>query len=210
MDVQLQELIDKIKKDGVASAESSAQAIIAEAEKKAAAIIAEAEAKSTEIIKTGKAETARMEKASIDAIRQAGRNLILSFRDSVTVELSSIVSSETTNAYSADMLKTLIPETVKAWASKTDVDDISVLLPAKDMETLENGFKSALKAELAKGLELKADKTLDAGFRIGSKDGAAYYDFSAESVADLFSAYLNPKTAAIMKEASAQIGEGSN
>ena len=31
MDVQLQELIDKIKKDGVASAENSAAAIIAEA-----------------------------------------------------------------------------------------------------------------------------------------------------------------------------------
>ena len=34
MDIQLQELIDKIKKDGVASAESKAQEIIAEAEKK--------------------------------------------------------------------------------------------------------------------------------------------------------------------------------
>ncbi len=210
MDVQLQELIDKIKKDGVASAESSAAAIIAEAEKKAAAIIAEAENKAADIVKAGKSETARMEKASIDAIRQAGRNLILSFRDSVTTELGAIVATETTKAYSVDMLKTLIPETVKAWASKTDVDDISVLLPAKDAETLESGFKAALKDELAKGLELKADKTLDAGFRIGTKDGAAYYDFSAEAVADLFSAYLNPRTAAIMKEASAQIEEGSN
>ena len=63
MDVQLQELIDKIKKDGVASAESSAAAIIAEAEKKAAAIIAEAENKAAEIVKAGKSETARMEKA---------------------------------------------------------------------------------------------------------------------------------------------------
>ena len=39
MDVQLQELIDKIKKDGVASAEASSAAIIAEAEAKAAEII---------------------------------------------------------------------------------------------------------------------------------------------------------------------------
>ena len=36
MDVQLQELIDKIRKDGVASATASAQNIIAEAEQKAA------------------------------------------------------------------------------------------------------------------------------------------------------------------------------
>ena len=85
-----------------------------------------------------------------------------------------------------------------------------VLLPAKELAVVEASLQAALKAEMAKGLELKADKSLAAGFRIGSKDGAAYYDFSAEAVADLFSAYLNPRTAAIMKEAAATVGEGSN
>lgn len=209
MDVQLQELIDKIKKDGVASAEKSAAAIIAEAEKKAASIVAGAEAQAAEIIKNGTAETTRMEKASIDAIRQAARNIILTFRDSIAAQLDSIISVQVAQAYSAEMLKTVIPETIKAWAAQTDADDISVLLPAKDAEALQDYFISALKSELAKGLELKADKTLDAGFRIGSRDGAAYYDFSAESVAALFAAYLNPRTALIVKEAAASVTEGS-
>ena len=121
MDIQLQELIDKIKKDGVASAEAKAQEIIAEAEKKAASIISTAEEKADSIIKSGKAETERMEKASIDAIRQAGRNLLISFRDGVNAQLSALISAETSKVYNADMLKTLIPETVKAWASKDDV-----------------------------------------------------------------------------------------
>ena len=210
MDVQLQELIDKIKKDGVASAESSAAAIIAEAEKKAAAIISDAEAKAANIVATGKSETARMEKASVDAIRQAGRNLLLSFRDGVNAQLAAIVSAQTEGALSADALKAVVPEAVKAWAANTAAEDISVLLPAKDLAAVEASVQAALKAELAKGVELKADKSLSAGFRIGSKDGAAYYDFSAEAVADLFSAYLNPRTAAIMKEAAASAGEGSN
>ncbi len=209
MDVQLQELIDKIKKDGVASAEKSAAAIIAEAEKKAASIVAGAEAQAAEIIKNGAAETTRMEKASIDAIRQAARNIILTFRDSIAAQLDSIISVQVSQAYSAEMLKTVIPETIKAWAAQTDADDISVLLPAKDAEALQDYFISVLKSELAKGLELKADKTLDAGFRIGSRDGAAYYDFSAESVAALFAAYLNPRTALIVKEAAASVTEGS-
>ena len=209
MDVQLQELIDKIKKDGVASAEKSAAAIIAEAEKKAASIVAGAEAQAAEIIKNGTAETTRMEKASIDALRQAARNIILTFRDSIAAQLDSIISVQVSQAYSAEMLKTVIPETIKAWAAQTDADDISVLLPAKDTEALQDYFVSVLKSELAKGLELKADKTLDAGFRIGSRDGAAYYDFSAESVAALFAAYLNPRTALIMKDAAASVTEGS-
>lgn len=207
MDVQLQELIDKIKKDGVASAENSAAAIIAEAEKKAAAIVAEAEAKATEIVNTGKNETARMEKASIDAIRQAGRNIILSFRDAINAELSALVTGEVSVAMSSDMVKKLVPEVVKAWTGNMEAEDISVLVPAKDAEDLAVSLRASLKDEMAKGLEVKADKSLATGFRIGIKDGAAYYDFSAESVAELFSAYLNPKTAAIMKEAAASIGE---
>ena len=202
MDIQLQELIDKIKKDGVASAEAKAQEIIAEAEKKAASIISSAEEKADSIIKSGKAETERMEKASIDAIRQAGRNLLISFRDGVNAQLAALISAETSKVYNADMLKTLIPETVKAWASKDDVNSLSVLLSEKDLKELEKDLGAALKEQINSGLEIKLDNSLTKGFRIGTKDGSAFYDFSAESVADLFSAYLNPKTSAIMKEAA--------
>ena len=117
MDVQLQELIEKIKKDGVASAESSAQKIIDEAEKKAASIIKEAEAKRDSIIKDAKAETERMEKASEDAIIQSGRNLIISFRDGINKELSALINAETEKVYDKDLLKKIIPETVKAWSA---------------------------------------------------------------------------------------------
>lgn len=207
MDIQLQELIEKIKKDGVSSAESAARKIIADAEKKAASIVSDAEVKADSIIKTAKAETDRMEKASEDAIAQAGRNLIISFRDGINKELSSIVNSETEKAMDKDLLKKLIPETVKAWSANLDVDDVSLLLPAKDLKALETSLKTALKAKITKGLVIKSDASLSAGFRIGSKNGSAFYDFSAEEVAALFSAYLNPKTTEIMKKAAAGISE---
>jgi V/A-type H+-transporting ATPase subunit E len=202
MDVQVQELIDKIKKEGVASAESSAAAIIASAQKKAEEIISEAEDKAGAIVKTAKSETARMEKSSIDAIEQAGRNLVLSFRDSINAQLAAIVAGETAKAYSADMLKTLVPDTVKEWIKKPEASEVAVLLSEKDLAALEKGLKTALKTELSKGVELKSDKTLASGFRIGTKDGSAYYDYSAESVAALFASYLNPRVASIMKDAA--------
>lgn len=202
MDVQLQELIDKIKKDGVATAESTAAAIISDAEKKAAAIVAEAEEKAAGIISGAKVETARMEKASVDAIGQAGRNLLISFRDGVVAELDSLIKSEVSKAYDAAMLKTLIPETVKAWAANTETDDLAVLVSEKNLSELEGAFKSSLKAEIDKGLVIKSDSAVQNGFHIGTKDGAAFYDFSSEAVADLFAAYLNPVVAKILKEAA--------
>ena len=202
MDVQLQELIDKIKKDGVATAEAEAAKKIAEAEKKAESIVADAQAKASEIIKNAKAETERMEKASDEAIVQAGRNMLLSFKDSLVAELDKIVQAETAKAVTKDVLAKLIPETVKAWAKNSEASELSVLLGEKDLKTLEAALKGDLKAEISKGLEIKLDKTLTAGFRIGVKNGAAFYDYSAESLAEMFGSYLNPKVAALMKEAA--------
>lgn len=202
MDFQLQELIDKIKKDGVSSAEAAAAQITADAEKKAASIVEEAQKKSDDMIKNARAEIARLEKASEDAVTQACRNMLITFRDSLIAELDCLIQSEAAKAYSSDLMKTLIPETVKAWSKNADASELSVILSEKDLKSLENELKAALKAEIAKGLEIKPDSALSAGFRIGVNNGAAFYDYSAESVADLFSAYLNPRVAAIMKESA--------
>ncbi|MCR5189537.1 MAG: V-type ATP synthase subunit E [Treponema sp.] len=202
MDVQLQELIDKIKKDGVVTAEAEAAKIVEASEKKAESIIADAQEKAAEIIKNAKAETERMEKASEEAIVQAGRNMLLSFKDSLIGELDGLIKAETEKAESKDVLAKLIPETVKAWAKNTDASELSVLLSEKDLKTLEKALTSELKSEVSKGLEIKPDKTLSAGFRIGVKNGAAYYDYSAESLAEMFAAYLNPKVAALLKTAA--------
>lgn len=202
MDFQLQELIDKIKKDGVSSAEAAAAQITADAEKKAASIVEEAQKKSDDMIKNARAEIARLEKASEDAVTQACRNMLITFRDSLIAELDSLIQSEAAKAYSSDLMKTLIPETVKAWSKNADASELSVILSEKDLKSLKNELKAALKAEIAKGLEIKPDSALSAGFRIGVNNGAAFYDYSAESVADLFSAYLNPRVAAIMKESA--------
>ena len=202
MDVQLQELIDKIKKDGVASAENEAAKIVAEAEKNAEKIIADAQEKAAEIVKNAKAETERMEKASEEAIIQAGRNMLLSFKESIISELDGLIKTETENSQTKEILAKLIPETVKAWSKNADASELSVLLSEKDLKSLEASLISELKGEIAKGLEIKPDKTLSYGFRIGVKNGAAYYDYSAESLSEMFAAYLNPKVAALIKIAA--------
>lgn len=199
MDVQLQELIDKIKKDGIASAETESAKIIAEAEKKAEKIVADANEKAAEITKKAKTETERMEKAGEEAIMQAGRNMLLSFKDSIISELDGLIKAEIENVQTKELLLKLIPETVKEWAKKSEVSELSVLLSEKDLKSLESALVSELKSEISKGLEIKPDKTLSSGFRIGVKDGAAYYDYSAESLSQMFAAYLNPKVAALLK-----------
>ena len=165
-------------------------------------IILDAKEEAEKILMQAKEETARLEKASEDAIKQAGRNLLLQFKDSITKELSALIKQEVSDSYSKDLLATLVPEVVKEWVKNSSAEDVSVLLNEKSLKEVESNLKAALKNEISAGLTLKVDNSVSNGFRIGVKDGAAFYDYSAEAVADLFSSYLNPRVAALMKEAA--------
>ncbi|MDR2019407.1 MAG: V-type ATP synthase subunit E, partial [Treponema sp.] len=77
MDIQLQELIDRIKKDGIESASDEASRLKAQAEAEAKRSVDAANKEAAAIISRGKADAERSEKAGIAALEQASRNLVL-------------------------------------------------------------------------------------------------------------------------------------
>jgi V/A-type H+-transporting ATPase subunit E len=198
MDIQVQELIDKIKKDGIASASEEAARIKQKAEAEAAQILEAAKKESAGIAAKGKQDAERFEKAGVAAVEQASRNLVLAFKDEIQALLDSIVKEQVGKAYGDEVLKTALPDLIKAWTAQ-GTDSLAVLLPEASLSKLKDYFKGKLTAQLKKGLELKSDRNLAGGFRIAEKDGSAYYDFSADAVAELLSAYLNPRLAEIIK-----------
>lgn len=201
MEVQLQELIDRIKKDGVKAAEAEAEAILESAKKKAEKIISNAQAEADKILLNAKNENDRIVKSGEDAIRQAGRNLLISFRESVTRELNAIVSENITAVYSSQSLAKLIVTVVESWTSKPDAEDLSVILNGDDLKELEETLLAALKEKALKGITLKANDNFDGGFRVSVNNGSAYYDYSAEAVVDMISNYLSPRVTKLLKEA---------
>ncbi len=201
MEVQLQELIDQIKKDGVEAAETEAEAIVKAAKENAEQIIADAQAQADKILSLARTEAERMAKSSEDAIRQAGRNLLISFRESVARELRAIVGENVTAVYSSDALASLIISLIENWANKPDAEDIAVILNTEDLNKLEEHLLAALKEKMLKGITLKANDHFDGGFRIAVRDGGAYYDYSADTVVDMLSNYLSPKVTELLKEA---------
>jgi len=200
MEIQLQELIDKIKKDGIESASGEAARIKSDAEAEAARIVAAAQKEAVEIVSRGKADAERSEKAGVAALEQASRNLVLAFKGEIQVLLDKLSAEAVSSAYSADVIKGFLPELIKNWAAK-NTDSLTVLLSEGDLKKLEGALKSNLVSALKGGVELKAGRNLDGGFHIVEKDGSAYYDFSVQAVARLLSAYLNPRLAEILSDA---------
>ena len=73
MEIQLQELIDQIKQNGVEVAEAEAKRIVDAANAEAERIISGAQNKADKILEDAKTENERMLRSSEEAIRQAGR-----------------------------------------------------------------------------------------------------------------------------------------
>jgi V/A-type H+-transporting ATPase subunit E len=201
MDIQVQELIDKIKKDGIETASQEASRIKADAETEARRIVEAAKKEADEIIEQGKQDAERSEKAGIAALEQASRNLILAFKDEIKSLLDKLVASQVSADYKDDVLKAALPDLLKAWAQKGG-DSIAVIVPESELSKFQAFFNERLTTELWKGVELKSNRKLTSGFHISNKEGSIYYDFSAEAVAGLLSSYLNPKLAEILKNSS--------
>lgn len=201
MEIQLQELINQIKKDGVETAENQAKNIIDSAKAEAEKIVADARAQAEKLLLDAKTENDKMVKSSEDAIKQAGRNLLISFRESLVRELEVVIEKNVEAVYSSDSMVQLISNIVEGWASKPEVNEISVILNSTDLKKLEEGMLSALKERLSKGVVLKANDNFDGGFRVAVNDGGAYYDYSTEAVVNMLSNYLSPKVTQLLKEA---------
>ena len=198
MEIQVQELIDKIKKDGIESASEESARIKKNADAQAVQIVEAAKKEAADIVAKGKQDADRFEKAGVAALEQASRNLVLAFKGEIQALLDKITGEQVGKAYGDEVLKAVLPDLLKAWATKGN-DSIAVLLPEASLNKLKTYFKGKLTAQLKKGVELKSDRNLAGGFRIAEKDGSAYYDFSAESVAELLGAYLNPRLAEILQ-----------
>jgi V/A-type H+-transporting ATPase subunit E len=198
MEIQLQELIEKIKKDGIEAADGEAARLKAQAQAQAKGIVESARKEAAAMVEKARADADRFEKAGIASVGQASRNLVLAFKTEIQTLLDKIVARELAASYGGDVLKAVLPAIITGWANG-GADSLSVILPEAQLKQLEAFFQEKLASELKNGLELKSDRNLGAGFRIASKDGSAYYDFSAESVAELLSAYLNPRLAEILQ-----------
>lgn len=201
MEIQLQELIDQIKKNGLEVAETEAETLLNEAKAQAEKIVLDAKMQADKILSDAERENQRVVKSGEEAIKQAGRNLLISFRESVTKEVDAILNENVKAVYSSEALAQLVIKVVECWADKPDVDDIAVVLSNEDLKSLEETILAGVKEKMQKGVTFKASDNLDGGFHISVNGGNAYYDYSAEAVVEMLSKYLSPKVTKLLKEA---------
>ncbi len=200
MDVQLNELIEKIKTDGISSAKDEAEKILSDAARRKEEIIKEAEKEALAMKNAAKEEAKRMEASGKAALEQAARDMILKVRQSIQQISDAILAKKSGEALSGDGLAKIVTAALEKWDGKEG--ELSLLLSEADAQKLGKDLTSQLAAKFGEGVEIKPFSGIAAGFRIGTKEGGSYYDFSSREIAEMLSQLVNPQLAAIVEEAA--------
>jgi V/A-type H+-transporting ATPase subunit E len=197
MEMDLKNIIEKIKEEGVGEAEKKAADIVDRAEDKAKGIVNTAEEKKENIVKTAEKEADKLRRNAEAAINQAARDTILGLREKIITLFDKVMKNEIEEHLSTNVIKDIIIRLAQDFKEERKTE-IEVLLGKKDVEKLEKVLLAELKGEMKKGITLKAAPGIEAGFRIGEKGKDSYYDFSDEAIAETFKVFLNPKIAKLL------------
>lgn len=203
MSTQVQELIDKIKSEGIEEAQKKAKEIETQAHAKSDEIIAKAKKEAEAQLMSAKAEIARTREAAEKSLKQAARDTILDLKTIIDKTLKKIIQVHVNQALNPDQLSqiltTIIDKSI-ANASKGTEQNLKIFLNPTDYENLKNGFIAKLKEKIKSGLEFKSSEDISRGFTISFDGGKSSFEFSESALTEYLTMYLNPEIAALIKD----------
>lgn len=176
MELQLQDLIASIRKDGVDAATAEAATIIEEATRKAESIVAAAKAEAAAERENAERDIEKLKSSALIAAEQAKRNATLSFKAEVKKEYEKLLTAD---------VKSLLKDEALGKLIKAVLNEEDMSLYTAEVGVVSDALKTELKDAVEKGLELKASPEAKSGFRFAAKDGSGYIDCSDEEIASM-------------------------
>ena len=181
MELQIQDLVNSIRKEGIEEANSKADSIIAEAKKKAEEIVSDAKAEAKSVKETSEKEIAILKESAAVSAEQAKRDAMLTFKAEVKAEFEKILAAKVKENLSDAALGKLI----KAVVTEEDMKDYSV-----EVAEVSDSLKAELADRIQNGLEIKAAKRVRTGFRLSAKDGSGYFECTDDEIMQMLMPYF--------------------
>lgn len=173
MELQIQDLVTSIKKEGIESANREAAAIIADAKQQAEAILTDAKHEAARTLENAKAEIEVFKNSARLNAEQAKRDATLAFHREIRAEFERLLAEGVRKTLNEQTMATLIRAALEG-------EDVSAY--AAEVSEVTDSLKSQLAEELKNGLVIRPSKKVQAGFRLAAKDGSGYFDCSDEEI----------------------------
>ena len=199
MDNKLQELTDRLYKEGLSKGKEEGEAILAEASRKAEEIIAAAKKEADAVLRDARKEAEDFRTKVEGDVKMAATQSIQAVRNDIENLMVGKLTDSAVNASLADV--EFIKEAIKAVAMNFNAQeavDLEAVLPEALKGELEPFIKGELAGALEGGISASFSKKVSGGFNIGPKDGSYFISFTDETFRSLISEYLRPATRKIL------------
>ncbi len=195
MQNKLQELTDKLYKEGLSKGKQEGEEILAKAKDQAEEIIGKAKAEAEAIIAAAQKEAEDLRtKVTGDLKMAAGQSVAATRQDIETLILTKMTEGEISSALtSADFVKQVILAVAKGFNAQ-DAAYLELVLPESLKKELEPFVAKELATVLNGGVQASFSKKISGGFNIGPKDGGYFISFTDETFKALIAEYLRPAT----------------
>ena len=195
MSENLDDLLEKIQREGVDKANEKAAKLLADAEAKAKDVCARAEAQAKGILEKAEKQAEAYAESSKRTIRQAAANTLIEVEGAVTRLFEKLLSVEVSKSMAdTGLVEGLVAEAVRAYADGTG--SVSVAAGAK----LCDALRAKLAGQAAKGgVDVVLDETAGNGFRVLLANGRIEHNFTGQAVAEALAAQLRPSLAELLK-----------
>jgi V/A-type H+-transporting ATPase subunit E len=213
----VQELIDRLRDEGVSKGRREADALLAEARKKAAEIIDDARKESDRILTRARREAENTRTGGEEALRLAARDAVLSLRESLGEDFTNRVRRLVSHTLQdQEFLKRLILEVAQRAMPDDAGRQVEVLLPEnvvtledlqRDPEDVAEGtlthFVLGLAGDIVReGLSFKVADDDTPGVRIRLADEDIEIELTDATISALLMRHLVPRFRAIMERHS--------
>ena len=206
----VQQLVDRIRDQGVQAAEQQAAKILRDAESKAVAIIAAAKAETAQLREQTRIEIEANHQAGLEALKLSARDAMLQLKAKVTSEFEVFVQRLVTSATSDEEFIKSIVLVLAGHVEKELIGDKEIqilisesILSGKTDETLRERSKQtilALSSEMLRsGVELLSASDVEGGARVRLVKDQLEIDLSDKAVAKLLNQRILPHFRAILE-----------
>ncbi len=189
MDSKIQELTDKIYREGVEKGSEEALRLVNEAREEAKQIVENAQKEAEDLIAAAKKTSAEVESHTQSELKLFASQAV----NALKTEVANLITDKLVNASVKDLvnnkevMNAFVVELAKQWSANE-----AIVIAAADAENLKNYFTAKAKDLLNKGVRIEqvnGQKTL---FSISPADGSYKVNFGEEEFENYFKSFLRP------------------
>ncbi|MCL2682139.1 MAG: hypothetical protein FWE63_01480 [Bacteroidales bacterium] len=192
MESKLQQLTEKLYNEGLSKGKSEAEHLVQHAHHQAEKIIKEAKHQAAEILEQAQKSAAEVKRNTDAEIDLASRQTIARVKQTVeNLIVAKTIEAPVTKAFDdvafvKDLIKTVV-------ANRPANGDLTVILPAnKEIEFL-NVIQGNMQTAFGQGVDVKFDRGIKSGFRIGTGKGGYQLTFTDADFTELFKSHIRSK-----------------